>query len=134
MFADVSHLTQLTSCVGANSCSLGAPTLFGATSIKATNVGEGYLPSADNGNGASFAMTGSNQGMFNSYAAISSFWSDTTAMDNLRAADITATSVAGWRLARDHRRQHCGEQRARWPHCSRLYYLCFRCVMDRICL
>jgi hypothetical protein len=95
MFADVSHLTQLTSCVGANSCGLGAPTLFGATSITATNVGEGYLASADNGNGASFAMTGSNQGMFNSYAAISSFWSDTTAMDNLRAADITATSVAG---------------------------------------
>jgi len=95
MFADVAHLTQLTSCVGANSCGVGAPTLFGATSITATNVGEGYLADADNGNGATFAMTGSNQGMFNSYAAISAFWSDTTAMDNLRAADITATSVAG---------------------------------------
>jgi hypothetical protein len=40
-------------------------------------------------------MTGSDQGMYNSYASISAAWSDTTAMDNLRAADITATSVAG---------------------------------------
>ena len=36
-------------------------------------------------------MTGSNQGMYNSYAAISTYWTDTTAMDNLRAAaELTA--------------------------------------------
>ena len=40
-------------------------------------------------------MTGSDQGMFNSYAAISAYWSDTTAMDNIRAADITDSTVAG---------------------------------------
>ena len=33
--------------------------------------------------------------MFTNGSAINNFWSDTTAMDNLRAADITATSVAG---------------------------------------
>ncbi len=35
------------------------------------------------------------QGMFTNGSAINNFWSDTTLMDNLRAADITATSVAG---------------------------------------
>jgi hypothetical protein len=33
--------------------------------------------------------------MFTNGSAINNSWSDTTAMDNLRAADITATSVAG---------------------------------------
>ena len=33
--------------------------------------------------------------MFTNGSAINNFWSDTTLMDNLRAADITATSVAG---------------------------------------
>jgi hypothetical protein len=33
--------------------------------------------------------------MFTSGSVVNAFWSDTTAMDNLRAADITATSVAG---------------------------------------
>jgi hypothetical protein len=40
-------------------------------------------------------MTGSNQGKFTSRSAINDFWSDTTLMDNLRAADITDNSVAG---------------------------------------
>ena len=33
--------------------------------------------------------------MFTDGSAINNFWSDTTAMDNLRAADITDSSVAG---------------------------------------
>jgi hypothetical protein len=33
--------------------------------------------------------------MFTDGSAINNFWSDTTLMDNLRAADITATSIAG---------------------------------------
>ena len=33
--------------------------------------------------------------MFPNGSAINNFWSDTTLMDNLRAADITATSIAG---------------------------------------
>ena len=33
--------------------------------------------------------------MFTDGSAINNFWSDTTAMDNLRAADITDDTVAG---------------------------------------
>ena len=33
--------------------------------------------------------------MYNAGSAINNFWSDTTAMDNLRAADITDDTVAG---------------------------------------
>ena len=33
--------------------------------------------------------------MFTDGSAINVYWSDTTLMDNLRAADITATSIAG---------------------------------------
>merc|ERR1719287_250309 len=80
MFEAIHHFQQLSSCVGANSCGVGAPTLFGADSIQGTTA---------------LAMTGSDQGMFNSYAAISAYWSDTTDMDNLRTADITDHSVAG---------------------------------------
>ena len=29
MFQDIIHLTQLSSCVGANSCGVGAPLTFG---------------------------------------------------------------------------------------------------------
>ena len=40
-------------------------------------------------------LLGSNQGMYSSYSTINAFWSDTTAMDNLRGADITNSSIAG---------------------------------------
>jgi len=50
---------------------------------------------APNENSLAYSMSSSDQGMWNSYAAISAYWSDTTAMDNLRGADITATTVAG---------------------------------------
>ena len=93
MFDAIHHFQQLSSCVGANSCGVGAPTLFGATAITNTDAAKAWLD--DSNSTVSYAMTGSDQGMFNSYAAISAFWSDTTKMDNLRAADITATSVAG---------------------------------------
>jgi len=93
MFDAIHHFQQLSSCVGAKSCGIGAPTLFGATAITNTDASKAWLD--DSNSTVSYAMTGSDQGMFNSYAAISAFWSDTTKMDNLRAADITATSVAG---------------------------------------
>ena len=95
MFDTIHHFQQLSSCVGTNSCGVGTTggLLFGATSITATNVAEGWL--SDSNSTVTFDMTGSDQGMFNSYAAISATWADTTAMDNLRAADITATTVAG---------------------------------------
>jgi len=93
MFHDVLHLQSLSSCVGSNSCGIGSPVLFGATAVTSTNVAESWL--ADDKTGGLANMATSNQGMYNSYAAISAYWSDTTAMDNLRAADITASSVAG---------------------------------------
>jgi hypothetical protein len=94
MFHDVLHLQQLSSCVGSNSCGIGSPVLFGATAVTSTNVAESWLADSIQGQ-TSYSMSGSDQGMWNSYAAISAYWSDTTAMDNLRGADITATSVAG---------------------------------------
>ena len=33
--------------------------------------------------------------VYSSYSTINAFWSDTTAMDNLRGADITNSSIAG---------------------------------------
>jgi hypothetical protein len=87
------------SCVGSNSCGFGVlpaadgGLLFGATSITSTNVAEGWID--DSNSTTVYSMSRSDQGMFNSYAAISATWADTTAMDNLRAADITATTVAG---------------------------------------
>ena len=94
MFDTLHHFQQLSSCVGTNSCGVGAPTLFGATAITATNVNENWLADSIQGT-TSLAMTGSDQGMFTSGSAINNYWSDTTAMDNLRAADITDSSVAG---------------------------------------
>ena len=94
MFEHIHHFQQLSSCVGSNSCGVGAPTLFGATSITSTNASEYWLADSIQGT-TTLSMTGSDQGMFNSYAAISAYWSDTTAMDNIRAADITDSTVAG---------------------------------------
>ena len=93
MFHDVLHLQQLSSCVGSNSCGVGSPVLFGATAVTSTPVAEAWL--GDDKTGGLANMATSNQGMYNSYAAISTYWTDTTAMDNLRAADITDSSVAG---------------------------------------
>ena len=93
MFHDVLHLQQLSSCVGANSCGIGSPTLFGATSITNADVDKSWLK--DSLGATAYSMSSSDQGMWNSYAAISAYWSDTTAMDNLRAADITSSTVAG---------------------------------------
>ena len=40
-------------------------------------------------------MVGSDQGMYSIYSSVNTFWKDTTTMDNLRGADISASSVAG---------------------------------------
>jgi hypothetical protein len=51
---------------------------------------------ADSDNGATaMAMTGSDQGAYNSYVSVNTYWADTTAMDNLRGADITDHTIAG---------------------------------------
>ena len=106
MFDTIHHFQQLSSCVGTNSCGVTFNTapadtaglFFGGTHLQASTdatlgTAKGWL--ADSNSTVSYAMTGSDQGMFSSSSAINNYWSDTTAMDNLRAADITATSVAG---------------------------------------
>ena len=95
MFDTIHHFQQLSSCVGTNSCGVGTGSglFFGATSITSTNVAEGWLD--DSNSTTVYSISSSDQGMFNSYVSISATWADTTAMDNLRAADITATTVAG---------------------------------------
>ena len=57
----------------------------------------GRTPSrlGDSDNCTSMDMTGSDQGAYNSYVAVHTFWADTTNMDNIRGADITDGSVAG---------------------------------------
>jgi len=92
--------------VGTSSCGVyfntapsdSAGLFFGATHLQANTdanlgVAKGFL--ADSNSTVSYDMATSNQGMFSSGSAINNYWSDTTAMDNLRAADITDSSVAG---------------------------------------
>ncbi|EKX48182.1 hypothetical protein GUITHDRAFT_106261 [Guillardia theta CCMP2712] len=98
MFHDIVHFQSLSSCVGSASCGVGTSydtdgIYFGATNISSANVAESWL--ADSESAVTFSMSGSNQGAYNNYAAINTFWSDTTAMDNLRGADITDHSIAG---------------------------------------
>jgi hypothetical protein len=51
------------------------------------------LADSDNG-AAAMDMTGSDQGSYNSYASIHTFWADTTGMDSIRGADITDGTIA----------------------------------------
>ena len=107
MFEHVHHFTQLSSCVGSNSCGVyfntspsdTAGLYFGATHLQnSTNADLGVSKNwlADSIQGlTTYNMATSNQGMFTSGSAINNYWSDTTAMDNLRAADITSSTVAG---------------------------------------
>ena len=50
---------------------------------------------ADSNSTVTLDMGTAQQGMWSSGSGINAYWADTTAMANLRAADITATSVAG---------------------------------------
>ncbi|EKX39845.1 hypothetical protein GUITHDRAFT_114095 [Guillardia theta CCMP2712] len=100
MFHDIVHLQSLAgSCIGSNSCGVGTASdadgiFFGAANISSANVAESFLKdSVDN---SSYSMnSGTDQGMFNDYASINTYWADTTAMDNIRGADITDHSIAG---------------------------------------
>jgi len=108
MFHDLHHFQQLSSCVGSNSCGVYFNTApgdtnglwYGATHLQDQSVDsaingpdKGFL--ADSNSTVDYSMATSNQGMWTTGSAINTFWSDTTDMDNLRTADITATSVAG---------------------------------------
>ena len=98
MFETIHHFQQLSSCIG--TCGWGDAAdknvSFGAAFMDDKNVEEKWL--VDNVpmhvKKKDFSMAGSNQGMFNNYSAIHTTWADTTAMDNLRGADITS-DVAG---------------------------------------
>jgi nitrile hydratase len=46
MFDAIHHFQQLSSCVGAKSCGVGAPTLFGATAITKTDAAKAWLDDA----------------------------------------------------------------------------------------
>merc|ERR1712205_107430 len=92
---------------GSNSCGVyfntspsdSAGLFFGGTHLQnSTNADLGVSKNwlADSIQGlTTYNMATSNQGMFTSGSAINNYWSDTTAMDNLRAADITDDTVAG---------------------------------------
>merc|ERR1712216_722803 len=91
MFEHIHHFQQLSSCgVGVDS------TLhFGGVEYRATDVAESWMSDDMMSGGAAYSMSGSDQGAYNSYSSIYAYWSDTTAMDNIRAADITDSTVAG---------------------------------------
>ena len=115
MFEHIHHFQQLSSCVGSNSCGAyfnTAPSDTNGLWFGATHLQGGYNTPLENKTLAGkfwlndsnsttvwgtdqYNMAGSNQGMFSSFSSINTFWSDTTNMDNLRGADITASSVAG---------------------------------------
>ena len=107
MFEHVHHFQQLSSCVGSNSCGVyfnTAPSdtaglFFGGTHLQNSTsadlgVSKNWLADSIQGL-TTYNMATSDQGMFTSGSAINNYWSDTTAMDNLRAADITSSTVAG---------------------------------------
>jgi hypothetical protein len=106
MFDTIHHFQQLSSCVGDNSCGVYFNTspgdsgglYFGGTHLQNNSdttlgVGKGFL--ADSNSTVTYAMTGSDQGMFTSGSAINNFWADTTVMDNIRGGDITDSTIAG---------------------------------------
>lgn len=114
MFDHIHHIQQLSSCVGDKSCGVYFNTApsdyaglwFGATHLQAyssniTNRVETGKVWLNDSNSTTWMgtdemrMIGSDQGMFTSGSGINAFWADTTNMDNLRGADITASSVAG---------------------------------------
>jgi hypothetical protein len=100
MFDTIHHFQQLDSCVGSNSCGVyfnTAPSDTNGLSFGATHLASGGTKAwlADSNSTVTYDMGTTTQGMWSSGTGINAYWSDTTAMDNLRAADITATSVAG---------------------------------------
>jgi len=115
MFENIHHFQQLSSCVGSNSCGVYFNTApgdtnglwFGATHLQHYNTptareaftGKIWLNDSQSNtifdNSSQKFLLGSNQGMFTYGSGINAFWADTTNMDNLRGADITASTVAG---------------------------------------
>ncbi len=107
MFADLHHLHQFisleqggavtaTSWVGGTNAG-EADIYFGAAHINADNVSESWL-SDDQVSDMAAGVNGPvdrNEGMYNGYAAIKTYWSDTIVMDNLRGGDATGLATPG---------------------------------------
>ena len=107
MFADLHHLHQFMSLdqggaitgdsVTGGTAATNANIYFGALHIDNTNVKEDWLDddqvSAMN-TGGNGPVT-RNEGMYNNYTSVQTFWSDTTLMDNLRGGDATGVATPG---------------------------------------
>merc|ERR1711939_517852 len=70
------------------------PLMFGGIKFDDTQVSNAWLADSDNG-ATAMDMTGSDQGAYNSYSSVHTYWADTTNMDNIRSADITDGTIAG---------------------------------------
>ena len=107
MFADLHHLHQFISLDQGGSVTAAswvggtgageANIYFGALHIDSTNVAEDWLSddqvSAMNVGGNGPVLR--NEGMYNNYTAVHTYWSDTTVMDNLRGGDATGVATPG---------------------------------------
>jgi hypothetical protein len=107
MFADLHHLHQFMSLdqggaitgdsVTGGTAATNANIYFGALHIDNTNVKEDWLDddqvSAMN-TGGNGPVT-RNEGMYNNYTSVQTYWSDTTLMDNLRGGDATGVATPG---------------------------------------
>jgi hypothetical protein len=113
MFADLHHFTILAPAVPVSTATGGSVTgghsfpggttvtnaniYFGALHINNANVAETWLDDdqvSDMNTGGNGPVT-RNEGMYNNYTAVKTFWSDTTRMDNLRGADATGVATPG---------------------------------------
>jgi hypothetical protein len=71
--------------------------MAGATHITADNVHESWLSDdqvSDMATGGNGPVT-RNEGMYNAYTAVKTYWSDTIVMDNLRGGDATGVATPG---------------------------------------
>ena len=107
MFADLHHLHQFISLDQGGSVTAAswvggtdageANIYFGALHIDSTYVAEDWLSddqvSAMNVGGNGPVLR--NEGMYNNYTAVHTYWSDTTVMDNLRGGDATGVATPG---------------------------------------
>ena len=107
MFADLHHLHQFISLEQGGSVSTvstvsgttagEADIYFGAAHMNVDNVSEDWLDDdqvSDMAAGVNGPVT-RNEGMYNNYTAVKTYWSDTVVMDNLRGADATGVATPG---------------------------------------
>ena len=107
MFADLHHLHQFISLDQGGSVTgaswvggthaTDANIYFGALHIDSSNAAEDWM-SDDQASAFNVGGNGPvtrNEGMYNAYTAVKTYWSDTIVMDNLRGADATGVATPG---------------------------------------